>query len=114
MRFPKGPSTLTLAPEGMADKTRLNAVSRIRVTTIKDPSRGALAIDKVLVFPPPSLSGGSSNVTSTACPALNVQPGGFSNSNATVRSATSRRLTNFAKGAGNAFVEVMLGLSEYR
>jgi hypothetical protein len=109
MRFPKGPSTLTFVPDGMAGKTRLKAVYRIRVATIKNSSRGVPAIDKALVFPSPSLSGGSTKVTSTACRAWNVQPGGFSNSNATVRSATSRRLTNFVK-RGNAFVEVMLGL----
>ncbi|HEX8879376.1 MAG TPA: hypothetical protein VF749_05065 [Candidatus Acidoferrum sp.] len=106
---PKGTLKPYFRPEGMVDKTRLKAVSRIRVTTTKEPSPGPLAMNKVLVFPSPSLSGGSSNVRSTACPALNVKPGGFSNSNAT-RAVGDFSASDQFRQRGNAFVAVMLEL----
>src|ERR1035441_8159168 len=69
VRLPDGPSSLTAEPSGIVFNTRLNAVSRIRVATIRVSSSGPLAIENVRVFPSASVSWGSHKVISRDWPA---------------------------------------------
>jgi hypothetical protein len=80
---------------GITFNTRLNAVSRMRVATMRLFSYGALAIVNVRVFPSASVSDGVSRVISTAWPASNVQPDGFSKWKAMAPSAISWRPASF-------------------
>src|ERR1035441_2997776 len=107
VRLPDGPSILTAEPSGIVFNTRLNAVSRIRVATIRVSSSGPLAIENVRVFPSASVSGGSHRVISRDWPASNVQFDGFSKRNAVVRSATSCLLTSLDRVTGEAVVAIM-------
>src|ERR1035437_9126322 len=94
IRLPDGPSIFTAEPCGIAFNTRLNAVLRIRVATIRVSSWGALAMENVRVFPSASVAAGLSKVMSRNWPALNVQFDGFSERNEVVSSATSALLTS--------------------
>ncbi|MNC87204.1 hypothetical protein D3C83_29090 [compost metagenome] len=66
---PLGPSIVTATPSGAVFNTRLNAVSRMRVASINSASWGALAIVNVRESPSLSVSGGSTSVIRTDCPA---------------------------------------------
>ena len=88
----------------MVSNTRLNAVSRMRVATIRVSSWGALAMENDRTFPSASISEGSSKVMSRYWPDLNVQFDGFSNRNAVVPSATSCLLKSLAIVTGETAV----------
>src|SRR5665213_571231 len=114
IKSPDGPSIFTAVPIGIVFNPRLNAVSRIRVATIKVSSCGALAIKKLRTFPSESVSEGSSKVISRYWPALNVQPDGFSNRKAMVPSATSLRSFSLQLKPGDAAATLIIGLLPIR
>src|SRR5262245_24553266 len=62
IKEPKGPTIRTSVPSGMVLRTRLNAVSRMRVAIIKSGSPGALAIEKFRIPPSAAISGRSIRV----------------------------------------------------
>lgn len=91
VKFPNGPATLALAPSGAVERMRLKAISRKRVAKVSRRSSGALVMKNARVFPLSSISGGSIHVISANWPALKSNPGGRSNSNASVCSAIGYR-----------------------
>jgi len=94
MKEPAAAPICTSVASGTFFSERLNAVSRIRVVNTNSFSNGGLAMEKVRVFPSASVSGGTVSVTSANCPALKLNPEGFSKWKAIVPSATSTRLNN--------------------
>ena len=65
----------TSVASGTPFSERLNAVSRIKVVKTNLFSNGALAMEKVRVFPSASVSGALRSVTSVYCPGLKSNPG---------------------------------------
>src|SRR5665213_3603798 len=113
VKSPDGPSIFTAVPGGIVFNTRLNAVSRIRVATIRVSSLGPLAIEKLRTLPSESVSGGSSKVMSRYWPALNAQLAGRSKRKAIVPSAISCRLKSLAVvSEGIGVVVIVLLLSQ--
>src|ERR1039458_6996961 len=108
VKSPDGPSIFTVVPSGIVFNTRLNAVSRIRVATIRVSSLGPLAIEKLRTLPSESVSGGASKVMSRYWPALNAQLAGLSKRKAIVTSATSCRLKSLAEVGGGVGVVVIV------
>ena len=78
VKEPAAEPIFTSVASGTFFSERLKAVSRIRVVNTNSFSNGGLAMEKVRVFPSASVSGGSVSVTSANCPALNLNPDGFS------------------------------------
>jgi hypothetical protein len=64
-------------PTGITFNSRLNAVSRMRVATMRLVSYGALAIVNVRVFPFASVSDGAGRVISIALTCLECPTGRF-------------------------------------
>src|ERR1017187_2441120 len=111
VKSPDGPSIFTAAPSGIVLNTCLNAVSRIRVATIRVSSLGPLAIEKLRTLPSESVSGGSSKVMSRYWPALNAQLVGRSKRKAIVPSAISCRLKRLAVVIGGVATTVICSFS---
>jgi hypothetical protein len=78
MNEPAAEPICTSVASGTFLSERLKAVSRILVVKSDSFSNGGLAMEKVRVFPSASVSGGSMRVTSANCPAVKLNPEGFS------------------------------------
>ena len=80
MKKPAAEFIVTCVVSGTFFSERLKAVSRIRVVKTNSFSNGGLAMEKVRVFPTRGdfYAEVEMSVTSANCPALNLNPGGFS------------------------------------
>jgi hypothetical protein len=87
-------NTTRLQDGGRPPDTDTEGNTRGRVVIVITFSRGALEMVKARVLPSASVSGGSSRVMSTNCPARYDQSAGRSNRKDIVRSATVSRLAS--------------------